>query len=161
MNSPMPCITICSSANFYKQVVDIEKDLKDMGFDVIIPYTAQIMKQSGDFDVSHYKTWFGDKNDYHKKTDLMLRHFDKIARGDAVLVINNEKHGVANYIGGNVLMEMAIALYLKKPIFLFNEVPKESPFLEEIIGMFPVLLHGDIAAMPKEYEKLGTKQPAA
>ena len=157
----MPTITICSSANFYKQVVDIEAELKNMGFDVIIPYTAGVMKQSGDYDVSHYKTWFGDKDDYHKKTDLMLKHFDKIADGDAILVVNNEKHGVANYIGGNVLMEMAIALYLKKPIFLFNEVPNASPFLEEIVGMFPVLLHGDISALPKEYKKLGTKEPIA
>lgn len=161
MNYPMPCITICSSANFYKQVVDIEEQLKTMGFDVIIPYTAGIMKQSGDFDVSHYKTWFGDKNDYHKKTDLMLKHFDKVSKGDAILVINNEKHGIDNYIGGNVLMEMAIALFLKKPIFLYNEVPDESPFLEEIIGMFPIALHGNIKSLPEEYKKLSTKQPAA
>lgn len=150
----MPTITICSSANFYKEVVDVEKELQDMGFETIIPYTAGIMKESGDFNVSHYKTWFGDKNDYHKKTDLMLKHFDKIAEGDAILVINNEKHGVANYIGGNVLMEMAIALYLKKPIYLFNEIPSESSFLEEIVGMFPVVLHGDIKAMAEEYKKL-------
>jgi hypothetical protein len=157
----MPTITICSSANFYRQVVDIEKELSTMGFEVIIPYTAGIMKASGDFDVSHYKTWFGDTNDYHKKTDLMLKHFDKIAEGDAILVINNEKHGVANYIGGNVLMEMAIALYLKKPIFLFNEVPSESSFLEEIIGMFPIVLHGNIEAIAEEYKKLTPPQPVA
>lgn len=161
MNYPMPCITICSSANFYKQVVDIEGTLKAMGFDVIIPYTAGIMKESGDFDVSHYKTWFGDKNDYHKKTDLMLKHFDKIAKGDAILVVNNEKHGKANYIGGNVLMEMAIALYLKKPIFLLNAVPEESPFMEEILGMFPVELHGDVKMLPEEYKKLSTRQSVA
>jgi hypothetical protein len=154
----MPIITICSSANFYREAVDIETTLEHEGFDVIIPYTAGIMKESGDYDVSHYKTWFGDKNDYHKKTDLMLKHFDKIAQGDAILVINNEKHGVTNYIGGNVLMEMAIALYLKKPIFLFNEIPEQSPFLEEIIGMFPILLHGKIEMFSDAYKKLGNEQ---
>lgn len=157
----MPTIAICSSANFYREVVDLETKLNSMGFDTIIPYIAGIMKESGDFNVNHYKTWFGDKSDYHKKTDLMLKHFDKIAEGDAILVANNEKHGKANYIGGNVLMEMAIALYLKKPIFLLNEIPDESPFLEEIIGMFPVVLHGRIEAMPGEYKKLGVKQSVA
>jgi hypothetical protein len=49
-----------------------------------------------------------------------------------------------NYIGGNVLMEMAVAFYLDKPIFLFNEIPKNSTFLEEIKGIEPVVLHGKI-----------------
>jgi hypothetical protein len=149
----MATITLCSSANFYRQVIDVEAELKLLGFEVIVPYTAGIMKASGDFDVSHYKTWFGDSNDYHKKTDLMLRHFDKIAEGDAILVLNNEKHGKANYIGGNVLMEMALALYLKKPIFLLDEIPDESPFLEEIIGMFPIVLHGKISNFQAAFDK--------
>lgn len=84
----------------------------------------------------------------------MRGHFDEVARGDAVLVLNYEKHGVQNYIGGNVLMEMALAFYLKKPIFIINEVPKESAFLEEIIGLGPIVLHGKPEALPKEFEKL-------
>jgi hypothetical protein len=150
----MPTITICSSANFYRQAVDIQSQLEKLGYRVIIPATAERMKQSGDFDVSHYKTWFGDKNDYHKKTALMLGHFEKVAEGDSILVLNFEKHGVDNYIGGNVLMEMALALYLKKPIFLFNEIPSESNFLEEIIGLNPIVLHGKIESLPEEYDKL-------
>lgn len=66
-----PTITICSSASFYRQAVDIQAKLGKAGFRVIIPATAERMKKSGDFDVSHYKTWFGDTNDYHKKTALM------------------------------------------------------------------------------------------
>ena len=100
----MPIIAICSSANFYKQVVDIQSQLENLGFKVIIPATARLMKQSGDYDVSHYKTWFGDANDYPKKTALMRGHFTEIEKGDAILILNYEKHGVANYIGGNVLM---------------------------------------------------------
>lgn len=153
-----PTITICSSASFYRQVVDIQSVLESFGYAVIIPYTAELMKQSGDYDVSHYKTWFGDKDDYHKKTDLMLRHFDKIAGSDAILVLNYEKHGKANYIGGNVLMEMALALYLKMPIYLLNEVPDESPFLEEIIGLNAIVLHGRIASIKNELSKLQNAQ---
>lgn len=135
-------VTICSSANFYRQAVDIQADLEKLGYKVLIPATAERMKQSDDFEVSHYKTWFGDNNDYHKKTALMRGHFDEVERGDAVLVLNFEKHGVTNYIGGNVLMEMALAFHLKKPIFLFNEIPDQSPFLEEIIGLEPIVLSG-------------------
>ncbi len=69
-------ITICSSANFYKEVVEIQQKLGEEGFSVIIPATAEKMKTSGDYNVDHYKTWLGDANDYHKKTALMRGHFD-------------------------------------------------------------------------------------
>lgn len=151
---PKPIITICSSANFYKQAVDIQTQLEKTGYKVIIPATAEKMKQSGDYDVSHYKTWFADANDYHKKAALMRGHFDEVEKGDAILVLNYEKHGVPNYIGGNVLMEMALAFYLHKPIFIINEIPEQSAFLEEIIGLQPTVLHGKAENLPAEYEKL-------
>ncbi len=72
----------------------------------------------------------------------MKGHFNEVVKGDAILVINNEKHGINNYIGGNVLMEMALAFHLDKPIYILNELPDESSFLEEIIGMNPTVLHG-------------------
>ncbi len=150
----MSVITICSSANFYRQAVEIQLELEKQGYTVVIPETAEKMKRSGDFDVSHYKTWFADADDYHKKAALMRAHFEEVEKGDAVLVLNYEKHGVANYIGGNVLMEMALAFFMNKPIFILNEIPKESAFLEEIIGMGPVVLHGHEAALAKEYGNL-------
>ena len=148
-------ITVCSSANFYRQAVDVQSTLEKSGFKVIIPDVAERMKKSDDYDVSHYKTWFGDANDYHKKTALMRGHFDEVERGDVTLVLNYEKHGKANYIGGNVLMEMALAFYLNKPIFILNEIPEDSSFLEELIGLNPIILHGDLENLSPELDKLG------
>lgn len=119
-----------------------------MGYSVIIPSNAKVMKESGDFDVTHYQTWFQDANDYHKKTKLMSDHFDEIARGDVTLILNYEKRGIANYIGGNVLMEMAVAFYLKKPIVVLNDLPKDSAYLEELMGVNPIILNGDISLLP-------------
>jgi hypothetical protein len=150
----MPTITICSSANFYKQAVAIEAQLEKLGFKVLLPASAIRMKKSGDYDVSHYKTWFGDANDYHMKTALIHEHFLEVEEGDAILVLNYEKHGVDNYIGGNVLMEMAIAFFLDKSIYILNEIPSESAFLEEIIGLNSIVLHGKVEALSAEYEKI-------
>ena len=147
----MPTIVVCSSANFYRQAVEIEATLRAQGLEVVLPITAEKMKQSGDFDVSHYKTWFGDAKDYHKKATLIRTHFAEIVQGDAVLVLNYEKHGVANYIGGNVLMEMAIAFHLGKPIFVLNEAPEGSSLLEEVLGMEPVFLHGNVSNLAQKY----------
>ncbi len=140
----MKTITICSSANFYKQVNEIKKELEALGYTVLVPQSALKMEASGDYEVSHHKTWFGNADDYDKKAELMRAHFDEVVKGDAVLVVNNEKHGVQNYIGGNVLMEMAIGFHLHKPIYLLNDIPTESPFLEEIVGMGSVPLNGDL-----------------
>jgi len=149
-------IAICCSAAFYRQAVDIQERLHELGCNAILPFTARRMKESGDFDVSHYKTWFADANDYHKKSELMRTHFAEIEKSDAILVLNYEKHGVQNYIGGNVLMEMSLAFWLKKPIFILNKVPEVSAFEEEIRGMEPILLHGDTGALPRLYKEQTT-----
>lgn len=140
----MKSITICASSSFYKDVINIQSTLQKAGLVVFIPATAKKMKESGDYNVDNYKTWFGNASDYSKKAMLISDHFDEIEKGDITLVLNYEKHGIQNYIGGNVLMEMAIAFYLKKPIYILNDVPAESPFLEEILGMQPITLHGDL-----------------
>lgn len=147
----MATITVCSSADFYRKAIEVQKELETQGLFVIIPATAEKMKKSGDYDVSHYKTWFSDANDYSKKTELMNGHFAEVEKGDAILVINEEKRGVPNYIGGNVLMEMTVAYYLKKPIFILNDVPQESAYLEEIIGLNPIVLNGNLDGLVKKY----------
>jgi hypothetical protein len=149
-----PIITICSSANFYRQAVEIQDQLIKLGCQVIVPQTATRMKETGDFDVSHYKTWFADAGDYHKKAQLMRDHFAEVEKADAILVLNYEKHGVPNYIGGNVLMEMSLAFWLGKPIFIQNEIPEDSAFEEEIVGMQPIVLHGEASTLPKLYAEL-------
>lgn len=155
----MTTVTVCSSASFYRQAITIRAQLEEQGLKAILPITAEHMQRSGDFDVSHYKTWFGDTHDYPKKTALMRGHFAKVEKGDAVLVLNYEKHGVTNYIGGNVLMEMAIAFYLKKPIFILNDLPSESAFLEELLGLAPIVLHGNLSGLSAEYKKATQKAP--
>lgn len=115
-----------------------------MGYTALIPHNAQQMKDSGNYDASHYRTWLQDDKDYHKKTDLMRRHFNEIDKADAILVVNYEKHGRTGYIGGNVLIEMALAFYLKKPIYLLNTPDPECPYLEEILGMGSIVLNKDL-----------------
>ena len=44
-------------------------------------------------------------------------------------------------------MEMAIALYLGKPIFLLHPPAEQSPYLEEILAMQPMVLDGDLTKL--------------
>src|SRR5215510_10433575 len=116
--STKPLITICSSCNFYRQANDVKDQLEKLGVEVIVPKLATEMKEKDDYEVSHYKTWFADADDYDKKGELMHAHFEEVKKADAILVLNYEKHGKQNYIGPNVLMEMALAFDARKPIFI-------------------------------------------
>lgn len=140
-------ITLCSSAAFYEKANQVKDELEAMGFTVLIPDMALEMKKNNDYVVEHYKTWYEDDGDYHKKQALMQGHFDKVIAGDVTLVLNYEKKGQANYVGGNVLMELALAFHFKKPIYLLNEFPEYSPLIEEIKGVGSVPLHGDVAKL--------------
>jgi hypothetical protein len=155
-----PTITICTSSSFYRQAVDLAEEFEKAGFNVLLPDMAEAMKKANDFERTNFQPWLTDPAKYYVKGDLMHGHFDKVAAGDSVFVINDEKHGVQNYIGGNVLMEMALAFHLGKPIFILNEVPEESSFKEEIYGMEPVVLKGKASDFPKAYEKIGATASA-
>ncbi len=111
------------------------------------------MKKNKNFDIDLYKTWFKDKNDYFKKTKYMVDHFKKVIKADAVLVTNFEKNGMKGYIGGNVLMEMAIAFHYKKPIFVYNEIAEELNIKEEIYGLNPVFINTDLKVIAKKIRK--------
>lgn len=139
-------LVLCSSVAFYKHVAAIADELEASGFtSVVIPKTARAMRERGDYDTQQYKTWYNDANDYDKKADFMRSHFDEITAGDAILVVNDEKHGAPGYIGPNVLMEMSLAWYQQKPIYVYNSLPEKSPFEEELKGMSPIELSGDLS----------------
>lgn len=150
MQEVQPTIVICSSASFYKHANEVKAELETHGLTVVVPKSARTMAETGDYDVTHNKTWYADENEYHKKTDYMRTHFDEVSKGDIVLVINDEKHGQANYIGPNVLMEMSLGWYQNKPIFVLNDLPEYSPFIEEIKGFGSMPLHGNLANLTQQ-----------
>ena len=142
-------ITICASASFYGHVIEIQTQLKKLGFKVLIPLTAQKMQKNNDFRVEKYKTWIKKPEDYKKKTVLTRRHFIEIAKGDVILVLNYQKNGKSGYIGGAVLSEMAVAFYLKKSIYILNKIDNNSIFKEEIYGFQPTILNGNLNLIKK------------
>lgn len=144
MSKQNPKLAICSSASFYKAVIALSYELEALGLEIILPETAQKMKQERRENDEAITDWARSPSGYHGKALLIREHFDEIAKSDAILVTNYEKHGKENYIGPNVLMEMGTAFYLKKPIYILNDQPDTSPLIDEILGLEPVFLKGDI-----------------
>ena len=131
---------LAASMSFYRELVDIEKQLTEKGCHVFIPVSAKMMKKKNDFDVSHFKNTFthGEKAEYIKK------NFNNIAKADALLVVNGEKNGIKGYIGANVLMEIGLAFYLGKKIYILHNVDKETSYMEELEAFSVTFIDSDI-----------------
>ena len=79
--------------------------------------------------------------------DFLERYWNFIKESDAILVLNLNKKGIENYIGGNTLMEMGFAYGHGKKIFMFNQIPERSErmhYVDEIIETKPIIINGDL-----------------
>ncbi len=136
-------ITICASAKFAREMVDAKKILEEKGYEILLPEMAESFA-TGKISLSDFKNGRTDAN-FKKKYNLVRKHFEEVAKGDVILVLNYDRdNDNKNYIGGNTFAEMAIAFYLKKPIYLLNPVPEYVTYAEEIKSMDPIILNGDL-----------------
>lgn len=140
----MMTVVLCSSAAFYEHINQVAEEVEKLGFKSVVPKNARDMKQKSDYNVEAVKTWYQDPSKFHLKADFMREHFNEIEKGDIVLVVNDEKNGIPGYIGSNVLLEMGLAFYLKKPIYILNSVDAKASNYEEVMGMGSIVLNGDL-----------------
>jgi hypothetical protein len=143
MKTKKKTIMLVASVSFYDHVLEIEKQLVDLGFSVNIPYGAVKLKRFG-IDPNIHKDAFISQQNWKEKNRIILLNFKKILASDYLLVINDEKRNQQGYIGGNVLMEMTLAMHYKKPIYILNAIDETAPIKEEIYGMLPVVINGDL-----------------
>jgi len=141
-------ITICGSAAFVNEMEAVAGQLKNLGHEVK-GMPAKFVDADGrewltvDYDKFKKSLPF-DKPEFLNNHHQRIReHFNKVAWSEAILVTNYDKNGVANYIGPNTLMEMGLAFYLGKKIYLLNPVP-DTPWKEEVLGIQPIIINGDL-----------------
>lgn len=85
----------------------------------------------------------------HQKFELdAIKEFWNLMQGaDAILVMNLDKNGIKNYIGGNTLMEIGFAHVLGQKIFLFNPIPDIPFYRSEIEAVKPIIIEGDLSSI--------------
>lgn len=142
-------ITLCGSIAFQEEVLSIKEKLEKLGHEVKL-WPTEIKNETGQLICAkeYYKIRrIASENEkwvWDRKAEAVLEHFDKVAWSDAILVANYDKNNVKGYIGGNTLMEMGLAFFLKKKIYLLNQIPELS-YKEEILGVKPILINGDLS----------------
>ncbi len=132
-------ICIAGSMQFTEKMFEMREALIAIGHDAF-------------FDHELAKNFLG-KNDAQKEAvtikqklqdDAMKRFWKLVETADALLVLNFDKKGIANYIGGNTLLDMGIAYEHGKSIYLYNPTP-ELAYKSEIEAMRPVVINGDLS----------------
>lgn len=148
-------ITVCGSIAFYPEMESARDQLIALEHEVKIPELAlEVPQKFGGGRKVHFGKYieenggidaFPTNHDiWSLKEGAIKDHFEKIDWADAILVTNIEKRGIEGYIGGNTLIEIGLAFYLKKRIYILNPISSELYYKQEIYGMKPVLLNGNL-----------------
>jgi hypothetical protein len=131
-------IFIICSKKFYSLVPEIQKELEDRGHTTTLPNSYDnpgAEETQRNLGVKEHAQW---------KAGMLRHSVSVIENNDAVLVLNFEKNGVQNYVGGATFIEMYDAFRLGKKIFIFNNIP-EGILRDEILGFEPIVVNGDLS----------------
>lgn len=131
-------VAICASMVFADKMLDVKNQLKKLGHEVqlssfVNEYVGKSEKEKEEITI------------YHKnQKDAIRKFYEKIKISDAILVLNYDRRGISDYIGGNTLMEIGFAHVLEKKIFLMNPIPDIEYYRSEIEAVRPVIIYGDL-----------------
>ena len=128
---------ILCSKHFYNKIPEIKNSLEKKGHKLKMPNSYD--EPFKELEIKK----LNEKEHIKWKGDMMRKDEKNISPQDAVLVLNLEKKGIQNYIGGATFLEMYMAWRLNKKIFLYNKLPKCS-FTDELKGFNPTIINGDL-----------------
>jgi len=131
-------IGIIGSMQFTEKMLEVRDKLIALGHDAFVTDLSAPFIGKTDEEKEIIKI--------HQKNNLdAIREFwNKMQGADAVLVLNYDKNGINNYIGGNTLMEIGFAHVLNQKIFLLNPIPEIFYYKTEIEAVKPTIINGDL-----------------
>ncbi|MDD5040252.1 MAG: hypothetical protein PHY34_03830 [Patescibacteria group bacterium] len=123
---------------FSKKALAIKHELETRGLTVYTSQFTESYSKKTERQIESQTLY--DKN----HSDAIREFWKKIQASDAILVLNYNRNGIQNYVGGNVLMEIGFAHVLNKKIFLLNPIPEIPYYKSEISATNPTILHGNL-----------------
>lgn len=131
----MKILLICSKA-FYGRLQEYTKLLEDLGHKVFMPNCYDCPETE-----SLYR---GTPKHAEFKAKMFKQSENTINQMDAVLVLNFDKNGQKNYIGGATFLEIYDAFRMNKKIYFVNPIP-DNMLKDELIGFSPVIINNDLS----------------
>lgn len=135
---------ICGSMKFATEMLAAKKALEKLGHAVEVPGGIEKNIENPSL-VDDLET-----NMAHvKEHDLMRAGFESVANSDAVLILNHTRNNIEGYIGTSALMELGLAFFLKKKIFLYYPIPDQNTvrWAHEVLLTNPTIINGDLSLM--------------
>jgi hypothetical protein len=128
----MKNIVLCGSMKVKDKIIERAKELEEMGYNVLLPIECM---QGLD------------------KLIASRAHLDRVIdpNNEIILVINETKNGIENYVGANSFAEIAFAFYYKKRVYLLNDI--YEPYKDELVGWGVTPLKGDLSKIEETYSK--------
>lgn len=132
-------IGVIGSMQYTEKMIKARDDLIKLGHDAFVTNLADPFVGKTDDEKEVIKI-------QQKNNSDAIREFWRLMQGaDAVLVINLDKHGVKNYIGGNTFLEMGFAHVLDQKIYLLNPIPDIPYYKTEMEAMKPTVINGNLS----------------
>ena len=130
----MKILLICSKT-FYDKLGGYKSQLENLGHEVFLPNCH---------DCPETESKFRGTPEHHVfKAKMFRRSEETIKNMDAVLVLNFNKNGQENYIGGATFLEIYDAFRMNKKIYFVNDIPNNM-LKDELIGFNPTIIGEDL-----------------
>ncbi len=137
-------IVICGSSIFKEKMLEYRDLLKKLGHEPIVHPDYEDFINGRKQEVWSQVT-SGEHYKAKRSQGYIKWYYNEIVHGDGILVLNYDKKGIVNYIGGNTLMEIAFAYVHDKKIFLLNKIPEDVPYVDEIKAMVENVIDNDLS----------------
>lgn len=122
----MKTIVLCGSMKVKDKIIEVSNSLNDLGYNVLLPIECMEGKPKDVASRAHFN-----------------RIIDKST--DAILVINEKRDNIDNYIGPNTFAEIAFAYFYNKDIYLLKDI--YEPYIDELEGWKAVPIHNDLSQL--------------
>ena len=121
-------IVLCGSMKVKDKILEVKHSLENMGYNVLLPTECM---------------------DGLPKEIASRKHFERIISKDnsTILIVNEKKNNIENYIGPNSFAEIAFAFFYNKKIYLLNDYYK--PYIDELLGWKVIPLNGELNNIKK------------
>ena len=123
-------IYVLGSSHFMKHMVECSDTMKKMGLDGWIhPDYESFYRGENQHIIDRWRK--GEEAAIKKERNYLKTHYKHILESDAILIVNDKKGEIPDYIGGNVLIEMGQAYVNDKRIFFLNGMPTGLSYMDE------------------------------
>lgn len=142
-------IVILSSMAFVEDIMEKKAELERLGHSVQVPGDTQHALEVPDRLLRSYAPTL----DTCVGNDFLRTSMQDIAAAESVLVLNHPKNGINGFVDSYCMMQIGVAYYLHKKIFLLYPLPPthDNRFALDVSMTQPKVLNGDMTLIDRPF----------